>query len=413
LIADASIAPPRGIQGLTIHSSQQISAVVTTNQGQLDILLPDLFIDNQGPEVLFDLSSILENTYGRLPKAIVTDGGSGVPSLPLLGSVSRSAPALTGAAVCAVGQYDGSDSSNPCKPIRLGSEIPLSGPNGFYTLKASGVDNVGNVSAGTLLFQAILDGVAPTITTSAVSVTPNGSALFTYGAADNISAAMVAAYFRFQYGTQTIALGTRPEQRLSQFGELAPQVDVNLETPLVTSVQLSQSGGLVATLPGDVINYIVEVVDHAGLRTLADLPKLTRPAGQDARLRGVQTFSLVQPTTAVCNGHPSHPPCPANAATSVDILMRATTPATVTTSPFASAYVWVQDPAAQRFFVEGTSSQPTSSVSGDIRTWTWTIPFRADGYAPQNQAVVFAGGLHQDGNLVLAYPRTLRIIGGS
>lgn len=162
-----------------------------------------------------------------------------------------------------------------------------------------------------------------------------------------------------------------------------------------------------------VLNNIVEAVDHGGNRTLADVPKLPLPAGTDARLRGVQNFITVQPTARLCNGDLAAPPCPPDAVKTVDIVIQATTPVTVTTSPFASTYIWMRDPAAQRFFMEGTSSQPTSTVSGDVRDWRWTIPVSAEGYAPQNQAVVITGGLHRDGGLVLAAPRVVNIIAGS
>jgi hypothetical protein len=417
VLADRLTAPPEGIQGMTIAAGD-VKATVSTNQGPLEVAFPDLRIDNEGPTIAVDPTGLTDGsvaTGGQTFKLVVVDRGSGVGERPVLGSIVMRAPGITGAAACLQGQYDASDPSNPCKPIRLPAEIPLTQGEGFFTFSGNGVDNVGNTSSIRALARAVIDYHDATLSLPAVTQAPNGNALFTFVASDNLSVAKAASYYLlpnpYAQGT-TIGLGFE-EQTVSRFGEVVPQANIRLETPFITSVQASQSAGLVATLPAATLKQIAEAVDHAGKRALADAQLFARPTGQDARLRGVQTVSLVQPTTGVCNGDPSRPPCPANAAKTVDIVVRATTPANVTTSPFASAHIWVQDAARQRFFMKGKSSEPTSSVSGDIRTWTWTMPFSAEGYAPANQAVVLAGGLGQDGNLVLAFPRAVSIIAGS
>jgi hypothetical protein len=417
IIADALKAPPAGIKGLTIRP-EQMKVTVVTNQGPLNVSLLPYFIDNEAPKISlsddasgFSGTPVLTNV--RRFAIPVTDEGSGVPAQPVLGSVTRVAPGVTGPAICAVGQYDVTDITNSCKPIRLGNEILLPEDEGFFTFTGRGVDNVGNTSSNLLTLRSIRDGQAPTISSPSVTLASNGDALFNFTVNDNLSPASATAFYRFPYGTGTIALGTTDYQPLSEYEELESELVAQFAARWIASVQLSQSSGLVATAPAQVLNYIVEAVDHAGNRALADVPRLDRPAGRDARLRGVQTLSATASAQAVCSRNATRFRCPSDVAEEVNITIRATTSATVTTSPFGSTFIWVRDPAAQRFFLEGTSSQPTSTVSGDVRTWTWTIPFRADGYGAQNQAGVLAGGLHADGGLVLSYPAFVNIIEGS
>jgi hypothetical protein len=179
-----------------------------------------------------------------------------------------------------------------------------------------------------------------------------------------------------------------------------------------------------------VLNAIIEAVDHAARRVLADAAALLAPGptapagaaaspglapGADAATRGVTSLRIFANAPRLCNSDPAaSAPCPSDAPTQLDVTIQVMTTAAAgsTTPPFASVYFWLRDPVIQRFLLINSSTQPTVVPSGSGYLWSWRMPFSGAGLRPQTQGVVLSGGLAADGGLLLANPVAVQIISG-
>jgi hypothetical protein len=359
--------------------------------------------------------SVLTTTASATVQLAVTDTPSGVPvQNPVRVTIERAAPDVSGPSACVVGEYDAA-AEHPCRGVPAGTSLVIPAGAGFWKVRAKGVDVAGNFSKP-LTRVYLRDGAAPIIANQTAALLPNGDAQFSFVASDDVATARGLVYFRGPFLTASTALNTTDYVSVTDWGTAATNVPVTFSAPPITSFQVTNAAGAIATPPAAILNYIVEAVDHAGNPVLADVPVLgALLAGADARTRGVELVRIASPPPVVCNGDPAAPPCPAGTPKLKQVLIEAQLieGASPAGAPFQEAYIWVRDPAISRFVLGGKSGPGAPRTEGGKQLHPFEIPVVRQAFRAQDQAVVLGGARATDGGLVITAPWFVRIIDGS
>lgn len=340
---------------------------------------------------------------------------SGFGPNPVMTTVIRQAPNVSGVAACARGDEQvnsGSDSDTVCEPVGDEGTEPVTGAlaadaNGYFTYSAYVVDQAGNVSP-TLTRTSLLDTQAPSVGGIATPATVTGGQAVTFSTAatDNLDLNEAQPFLGYGAGAVTLQF---PGTVLGTYG---PDAFTTSATPSVTINQFVRS--IENTFGGAVL-----LADSVGIRVT---DQAFNAATANGSIRGAVgptvpgTFQSRDTTflsytarlapnapATICNGTTQSgvagQPCPTNpTSTTVQAVLTGRTGTFA--SPFQRVEFYRTDPATGRLVFIGTGSISVTDTGAE-RTITYTGSFNGQGLDAGSYNV-YALGVDAQGRALLS-----------